>query len=169
MNKLLSAIKSAVQGEPWSSASLLNITTLDQDLALAGSEIDAAHRLVALVLKARRDANVFGKDLVAGTVLLAVLERARQHQGAARRRLEEVAREFVSLADDTAKEKQSQQLVSRLKALRARLGELDEVLRAFPSSKVDVPDKATQRLPSKTRAKRAREQGPRSRKSRKGS
>ena len=46
MYKLLSAIGAAVQGEPWSSASLLNITALDQDLALAGNEIAAAHRLV---------------------------------------------------------------------------------------------------------------------------
>ena len=80
MKKLLGAIKAAVQGEPWTSEKLLNPTAVEQDVALVGNEIDAAHRLLPLVFKARRDANVFGKDLVADTTLLATVQRARNHQ-----------------------------------------------------------------------------------------
>ena len=168
MNKVLSAIRAAVQGEPWSSANLLHITALDQEVVLAGNEIDAAHRLVTLVLQARRDANVFGKDLVAGPVLLAAVERARQHHGAATRRLEKVARDFAAIASDVAKDRRSEQVARRLKALRVRLGELSDVLRAFPSSKSHAPETAALRLPSKASAKRAQNQGSSTRKSRRG-
>jgi hypothetical protein len=167
MYKLLSAIGAAVQGEPWSSASLLNITALDQDLALAGNEIAAAHRLVTLVLKARHDANVVGKDLVAGSVLLAAIERARQHQIAARQRLEKAARDFAAIASDVAKDRRSAKLVRRLRELHAQLGELDEVLRKLPSFKADSPRKAGKRWSIKAILKKAREQGLRISKSQK--
>lgn len=158
MYKLLSAIGAAVQGEPWSSASLLNITALDQDLALTGNEITAAHRLVTLVLKARHDANVVGKDLVAGSVLLAAVERARQHQRAATQRMEKAARDFAAIASDVAKERRSARLVRRLKELHAQLGELDEVLRKLPSFEADSPNKAGRRWTLKAILKKAREQ-----------
>ncbi|MBL9005944.1 MAG: hypothetical protein JNJ46_16950, partial [Myxococcales bacterium] len=58
MKKLLGAIKAAMQGEPWTSEKLLNLTAVEQDTALVGNEIDAAQRLLLLVFKARRDANV---------------------------------------------------------------------------------------------------------------
>lgn len=158
MNKLLSAIKAAIQGEPWSSANLLNLTALEQDAALAGNEIDAALRLVTLVLKARRDASVFGKDLVAGTVLLAAVERARQHQGAATQRLAKVARDFAAIASDVAKEQRSEKVVRSLKELHARLNELDAVLLKLPSFKADPPKKAEKHWSIKAILKKAREQ-----------
>lgn len=167
MNKVLSAIKAAVQGEPWASANLLNLTVVEQDVALAGNEIDAAHRLVTLVLKARHDANVFGKDLVAGTVLLAAVERARQHQRAATQRLEKVARDFAAIAKDVAKERRSEGLVRRLKELRTRLAELDEVCRKLPSFKEERPKKTEKRWTVKAILKKAREQGLRITKSQK--
>jgi hypothetical protein len=167
MNKLLSAIKAAVQGEPWASANLLNLTVVEQDVALAGNEIDAAHRLVTLVLKARHDANVFGKDLVEGTVLLAAVERARQHQDTATQRLEKAARDFAAFASDVAKDRRGERVVSRLKELHARLKELDEVLRKLPSFQVDSPKKAEKRWTIKSILKKAREHGLRISKSQK--
>ena len=159
MNKLLSAIKTAIQGEPWSSANLLNLTVVEQDVALAGNEIDAAHRLVTLVLKARRDANAFGKDLVAGTVLLAAVGRARQHQAAATQRLEKVARDFAAIANEVANDRRSERLVRKLKALHAQYKVLDEVLRKLPSSKADAPKKTEKHWTIKAILKKAREQG----------
>ena len=92
-----------MQGEPWTSEKLLNLTAVEQDTPLVGNEIDAAQRLLLLVFKARRDANVFGKDLVADTTLLATVQRARNHQEAATQRLEKVAAEFARIAQDVIK------------------------------------------------------------------
>ncbi len=167
MNKLLSAIKAAIQGEPWSSANLLNLTALEQDAALAGNEMDAALRLVTLVLKARRDASVFGKDLVAGTVLLAAVERARQHQGAATQRLARVVRDFAAIASDVAKDQRGEKVVRSLKELHARLNELEAVLLKLPSFKADPPKKAEKRWTIRSILKKAREQGLRISKSQK--
>ena len=132
MKKLLGAIKAAVQGEPWTSEKLLNLTAVEQDAALVGNEIDAAHRLLLLVFKARRDANVFGKDLVADTTLLATVQRARNHQEAAVQRLEKVADEFARIAQDVIKERRAVLLAQKLKELRSRLSELNELFRKLP-------------------------------------
>ena len=98
MSKLLTAIKTVVQGEPLTSTSRLNLAMVEQDAALAGNEIDAAHRVLLLVSKARRDANIVGKDLVSDETLLAVVDRARQHQATATQRLEKAAADFARIA-----------------------------------------------------------------------
>ena len=132
MKKLLGAIKAAVQGEPWTSAKLLKLTAVEQDAALAGSEIDAAHRLLMLVFKARHDANMFGKDLVADTTLIATVQRARNHQEAAAQRLEKVAAEFSRIAQDVIKERRAVLLAKKLKEIRRRLSELHDLFRKVP-------------------------------------
>ena len=107
MKKLLGAIKAAVQGEPWTNAKVLNLTAVEQDAALAGSEIDAAHRLLMLVFKARHDANVLGKDLVADSALLATIQRARKHKDAAMQQLEKTAAKFAGMAQNMLKERRT--------------------------------------------------------------
>ena len=132
MKKLLGAIKAAMQGEPWTSEKLLNLTAVEQDTALVGNEIDAAQRLLLLVFKARRDANVFGKALIADTTLLATVQRARNHQEAATQRLEKVAAEFARIAQDVIKERRAVLLAQKLKELRIRLSELNALFRKLP-------------------------------------
>jgi len=139
MNKLLDVIKAVVQGEPLTSANLLNLTGVEQDAALAGNEIDAAHRLVALVFKARRDANILGKDVVSDTTLLSAVGRARQHQNAATQRLEKAAAEFARMAQDVIKERRAALLAKKLRELRSRLSDLDEVLRKLPKFSAAQP------------------------------
>lgn len=132
MSKLLTAIKTVVQGEPLTSTNRMNLAMVEQDAALAGNEIDAAHRVLLLVSKARRDANIVGKDLVSNETLLAAVVRARQHQAAATQRLEKAAAEFARIAQDVINERRAVLLASKLKELRGRLAELADVLRKLP-------------------------------------
>lgn len=136
MKKLLSAIKDAV-GRPQilSDETLFILTQAGQDAALAGQEIDAAHRLVALVVKARRDANTFGKDLVADSTLVAALERARVHQKAATQRLEKAAAQFATIAAVAVKDRRGELLVQKLRDSQRRLAELGKILAAQPAKK----------------------------------
>ena len=140
MSKLLEAIKAAVQGEPLTSASLLSLAGVEQDTALAGSEIDAAHRLLTLVVKARRDANVLGKDLVADSTLLATIQRARTHKDAATQRLETAAVEFARMAQDVSKERRAWALAKKLNEMRGRLSDLDVLLRKLPIRQPTHPE-----------------------------
>ena len=103
MKKLLGAIKAAAQGEPWANAKVLSLTAVEQDAALAGSEIDAAHRLLMLVFKARRDANVLGKDLVADSALLTIIQCARVYKDVVMWWLEKTTTEFTAMAQDVLK------------------------------------------------------------------
>ena len=136
MKKLLSVIKDAV-GRPQvlSDETLLILTQTGQDAALAGHEIDAAHRLVGLVVKARRDANTFGKDLVADSTLVAALERARAHQKTATQRLEKAAAEFATIASVAVKDRRGELLLQKLRDCQRRLSELGKILDAQPAKK----------------------------------
>ncbi|TXH25003.1 MAG: hypothetical protein E6Q99_06290 [Elusimicrobia bacterium] len=169
MKKLLGAIKAAVQGEPWTNAKVLNLTAVEQDAALAGSEIDAAHRLLMLVFKARHDANVLGKDLVADSELLATIQRARKHKDAAMQRLEKAAAEFAGMAQDMLKERRAWALAKKLNELRGRLSDLDATLRKLPIRQTTQPEPAkTKRWTAKAIVAKARAAGLRIAKSRKG-
>ena len=169
MKKLLGAIKAAVQGEPWTNAKVLSLTAVEQDAALAGSEIDAAHRLLTLVFKARRDANVLGKDLVADTALLTTIQRARIHKDAATRRLEKAAAEFAAMAQEVLKDRRAWALAKKLSELRGRLSDLDAVLRKLPVRQPAKPEPAkTKRWTVKAIVAKARAGGLRIAKSRKG-
>lgn len=141
-NKLLTAIKSAVQGEPLTSTNRMNLAMVEQDAALAGSEIDAAHRVLMLVIKARHDANIVGKDLVSNETLLAAVARARQHQSAAAQRLEKAAAEFARIAQDVLNERRAVLLAKKLKELRSRLADLADVLRRLPKLDTGQPTAA---------------------------
>lgn len=169
MKKLLGAIKAAVQGEPWTNAKVLNLTAVEQDAALAGSEIDAAHRLLMLVFKARHDANVLGKDLVADSALLATIQRARKHKDAAMQRLEKAAAEFAGMAQDMLKERRAWALAKKLNELRGRLSDLDAMLRKLPIRQTTQPEPAkTKRWTAKAIVAKARAAGLRIAKSHKG-
>lgn len=169
MKKLLGAIKAAVQGEPWTNAKVLSLTAVEQDAALAGSEIDAAHRLLMLVFKARRDANVLGKDLVADSALLTTIQRARTHKDAATRRLEKAAAEFAAMAQEVLKDRRAWALAKKLNELRGRLSDLDAVLRKLPVRQPAKPEPAkTKRWTAKAIVAKARAGGLRIAKSRKG-
>jgi hypothetical protein len=169
MKKLLGAIKAAVQGEPWTNAKVLSLTAVEQDAALAGSEIDAAHRLLMLVFKARRDANVLGRDLVADSALLTTIQRARAHKDAATRRLERAAAEFAAMAQEVLKDRRAWALAKKINELRGRLSDLDAVLRKLPVRQPAKPEPAkTKRWTAKAIVAKAREGGLRIAKSRKG-
>jgi hypothetical protein len=139
MSKLLTAIKTVVQGEPLTSTNRMNLAMVEQDAVLAGNEIDAAHRVLLLVSKARRDANIVGKDLVSNETLLATVVRARQHQATATQRLEKAAAEFARIAQDVINERRAVLLASKLKELRSRLAELADVLRKLPKLDTGQP------------------------------
>ena len=117
-----------------------SIIQAGQDTALAGHEIDAANRLVALVVKARRDANIFGKDLVADSTLVAGLERARAHQKTATQRLEKAAAEFATIAAVAVKDRRGELLVQKLRDSQRQLSELGKLLDTQPARK--TADKA---------------------------
>ena len=129
MKKILSAIKEAVSPtESMSDATLLVLTQAGQDAALAGHEIDAALRLVGLVAKARRDANIVGKDQVADSTLAAALERASEHQQRASQRLQKAAAVFAVVAPDSMKDRRGSWVVQKLRDGQRRLSELRQLL-----------------------------------------
>lgn len=136
MKRLLSTIRGALsKSETLHDATLLVLTQAGQDAALAGNEIDAAHRLVALVVKARRDANAFGKDMIADTALSAALDRARAHQKMATQRLEQAAAEFAPIASVAVKDRRGELLVQKLRDCQRRLSELGQLLGKQPAAK----------------------------------
>lgn len=90
---------------------------------------------MALVVKARRDANTFGKDLVADSVLVTALERARAHQKIATQRLEEAAAEFAAIASVAVKDRRGELLVQKLRDCQRRLSELGKILDTQPVKK----------------------------------
>lgn len=134
MKKILSEIREAIRrSEPLSDAVLLPLTQAAQDAALAGHELDAAQRLVTLVAKVRRDANLFGKDTVAPSSLTAAIERARAHQRTAAQRLEKAAADFATIAPSAAKDRRGTLLVSKLRDGQRRLEELGRLLDRMPT------------------------------------
>ncbi len=136
MKKLLAAIKGAVrQPAMLSDATMLTLTQAGQDAALAGHELDAAHRLVALVVKARRDANLTGKDTIADTDLTAALERARAHYKTATQRLEKAAADFAGIASDVIKDRRGEVILSKLRDMQKRLAEMRQLLEKQPVTK----------------------------------
>lgn len=136
MKKLLSTLRDAVsRPQKLDDATLLVLTQAAQDAALAGNEIDAAHRLVALVVKARRDANVFGKDMIADATLSAALDRARMHQKMATQRLEKAAADFATIASVAVKDRRGELLVQKLRDGQSRLSELGQLLEKQPVAK----------------------------------
>jgi len=136
MKKLLAAIKGAVsRPETLSDATLLSLTQAGQDAALAGHEIDAAHRLVALVVKARRDANMTGKDTIADSALVAALGRAKAHHKTATQRLEKAAADFAAIASVAVKDRRGELLALKLRDSHRRLSELGHLLDKQPTVK----------------------------------
>ena len=137
MKKILSAIKEAVSPtEALSDATLLVLTQAGQDAALAGHEIDAALGLVKLVAKARRDANIIGKDQIAAPTLAAALERASEHQQRATQRLQKAAAVFAVIAPAVMKNRRGSWVVQKLRDGQRRLSELRQLLdqQAAPKS-----------------------------------
>jgi len=168
MKKLFSAIKDAVaRPQILSDETLLILTQAGQDAALAGHEIDAAHRLVAMVVKARRDANTFGKDLVADSVLVAALERARAHQKIATQRLEKAAAEFAAIASAAVKDRRGELLVQKLRDCQRRLLELGKILDTQPARKAEKAPQKKKRWTIKAILAQAKADGLRITKSRK--
>lgn len=169
MKKLLAAIKGAVKKpESLSDANLLSLTLMGQDAALAGNEIDAAHRLVTLVVQARRDANIIGKDTIADSALVAALERARQHQRTATTRLEKAAADFAAIAPTVLKERRGELLARKLQDCQRQLAELEQVLQRLPTSKPKgAPSAKQKRWTIKAILAKARASGLRITKSRK--
>ena len=167
MKKLLEAIKTAIEGEPWTSELIVRLAAIQQNAALAGAEIEVSQRLVAMVLKARRDANVVGKDLVGDGLLLATIKRAREHRNAAKLRLEKAASEFAAQGEEVVKAKPAWVVARRLNELRGQLSDLDSLLGKMPASH------STERAPQRRWTVRlivakAREKGLRMTKSRMG-
>ena len=136
MKKLLAAIKGAV-GKPvvLSDATVLRLTQVSQDAALAGHEIDAAQRLVALVVKAWRDANITGKDTIADSTLRAALERARAHYKTATQRLEKAAADFAGIAAEAVQDRRGEVTLRTLRDTQMRLTELRQLLEQQPVAK----------------------------------
>jgi hypothetical protein len=169
MKKLLSAIKGAVRRpEMLSDATLLVLTQAAQDASLAGNEIDAAHRLVGLVVKARRDASVIGKDTIADSALTAAIERARAHQKTATQRLEKAAADFAVIAPVAVKDRRGELLVQKLRDGQRRLAELGQLLVKQPAMKPKrQASKKKKRWTIKTILTKARAAGLRVTKSRK--
>jgi hypothetical protein len=144
-----------VQGEPWTNARALNLTAVEQDSALAGAEIDAAQRLIAVVVKARTEANVLGKDLVGESALLTTIQRARTHRDAGRRRLAKAASEFAELTKDVSSDRQGWAIAKNLSALRGRLSDLDSLL-----ERLNAPEpERTKRWTAKAIVQRAQADG----------
>ena len=142
MKKLLSTLRDAVsRPQNLDDATLLILTQAAQDAALAGNEIDAAHRLVTLVVKARRDANVFGKDTIADATLSAALDRARTHQKMATQRLEKAAADFATIASIAVKDRRGELLVQKLRDGQSRLSELSQLLEKQPVAKPKTEQK----------------------------
>ena len=145
MKKILSAIKEAVRRpEVLSDATLLTLTQAGQDAALAGHELDAANRLLALVIKARRDANLTGKDTIADSALSAAIARARTHYKTATQRLEKTAADFAPIASIVIKDRRGELLVLKLREYRGRLSEVGQLL-----DKLQPPKPAKQAAPTK--------------------
>lgn len=136
MKKFIAAIKGVVpQPGNLSEATLLRLTQVGQDAALAGHEIDAAQRLVALVVKAWRDANITGKDTIADSTLTAALERARAHHKTATQRLEKAAADFAGIASESIKDRRGEMVLSKLRDTQKRLVELRRLLEKQPAAK----------------------------------
>lgn len=147
MKKILSAIKEAIQSPgALSDATLLSLTQAGQDAALAVHEIDAAHRLVGLVVKARQDASVIGKDTIAAPALAEALERANEHQQKATQRLEKAAADFAAIAPAAMKDRRGAWLVQKLRDGQRRLSELRQLL-----AQQTAPRSARQAVPKKKR------------------
>lgn len=147
MKKLLSAIKDAVSRPgTLDDETMLSLTQAGQDAALAGHELDAAHRLVALVLKARRDANIHGKDTISDSTLAAAVERAKAHHKTATQRLEKAAADFRVIASVAIKDRRGELLVLKLREGQRRLSELSQLLDKLPAFKAK-----TETAPSKKR------------------
>lgn len=136
MKKLLSALKAAVSKPGMlDDETMLSLTQAGQDAALAGHELDAAHRLVALVIKARRDANIIGKDTISDSTLGAAVERAKAHHKTATHRLEKAAADFAVIAPVAIKDRRGELLVLKLREGQRRLAELNQFLDKEPGAK----------------------------------
>ena len=136
MKKLLSALKEAVSKPGMlDDETMLSLTQAGQDAALAGHELDAAHRLVALVIKARRDANIIGKDTISDSTLGAAVQRAKAHHKTATDRLEKAAADFAVIAPVAIKDRRGELLVLKLREGQRRLAELNQFLDKLPGAK----------------------------------
>lgn len=168
MRKLLSAIKEAVS-KPGTldDETMLSLTQAGQDAALAGNELDAAHRLVALVVKARRDANIIGKDTISDSTLAAAVERARAHHKTATQRLEKAAADFAAIASAAIKDRRGELLVLKLREGQRRLSELSQLLGKLPGAKSPKDSPSKKRWTIKAILSKARATGLRITKSRK--
>lgn len=168
MKKLFSAIQEAVRRpEILSDATLLALTQAGQDAALSGHELDAANRLLALVVKARRDANITGKDTIADSALNAAIARARTHHKNANQRLEKAAADFAAIASSAIKDRRGELLVLKLRESRRRLSEVGELLDKMQPPKPPAQAAPKKRWTLKSILAKARSSGLRITKSRK--
>lgn len=168
MKKLFSAIKDAVRRpEALSDATLLALTQAGQDAALAGHELDAANRLLSLVVKARRDANLTGKDTIADSALSAAIARARTHHKTATQRLEKAAADFAPIASTAIKDRRGELLAMKLRECRGRLSEVGQLLEKIQPPKPARPAAPKKRWTIKSILAKARTSGLRITKSRK--